>query len=83
MTQLRSNGVINVGGLLIPRADLEELLPDLPRFERHLHHAIEADQHAAEQLGRLPDFMESLDDRTWADVFATLREVSMLRGLAA
>jgi hypothetical protein len=70
-------GYLDVGGLLLPRAQLAETLPDMRRFERCLTDAQMVSAHMTEH-GEPPDAFFGWSEAHMTDVSDTMREVGAL-----
>lgn len=76
-------GYIDIGGCLIPRAELAKKLPDFERFERWMDAALEADDYMTRHPEQIPPFFAELSQDNQQAVAATLQELGELQMAAA
>lgn len=77
--QIKHDALIDLDGLIMRRAELAGILPDLERFETYLSDAIECNRAMRANGGRPPAYTDDWTDEHRYRVVLTMQECGVLK----
>lgn len=74
-----SDEPVDIGGISVKRSVLQEILPDVERFERHRDDALAIDAAMSGNEGTVPEYVNEWPHDRIEGVVTTLKELGSLR----